>query len=308
MLHLLATAATAAVLCGGEIALVQAEPPEIVRRLPLPGTGATLFAAPDGRMVVPLAGADATVVVGGDGPPERWEGRLFPLFFDEVDRMVVVFPGTLATLSYPERVVLERVPLTGVEGAWRAACSRDGRLAAVVPAHDRTSLVLSGTRRDGADARAALAAPAQVVAVAPDAGFAVAGLVDGTLQLVVPGGPSWIGTAGGRGRVTALAIADDGRELIAGTAADGAGAVAGHTVDEGKEAPLRLRRVSELDAPVIGLALASDGTLFVLTPEGVTVLARRGRRQVGTVSLAGGTELVALPAAPRSLAPKWDER
>jgi len=307
MLTLLATSAMAAVLCGDQIAVVQAEPPAVVRRAPLPAAGIALFAAPDGRLVVPLTATDATAVVAVDGSARTWEGRLFPLFFDEIDRMLAVFPGQLVTLSYPDRVVIERVLLEGVDGVWRVACSRDGRLAAVVPARDRTQLVMAATRRGGLEVKAQLAAAAEVVTASPDAGYAVAGLADGNLQLVVPGGPSWLGPAGSPGRVTALVITADGRDLLAAVSQGGSGAFASHRIDPGGDEPLRLRRVTPLAAPVLGLAYADHDTLFVLTPEGVSVYTRRGRRFEGSVSLEGGTEIVALPGVARSLGPEWSD-
>lgn len=307
MLTLLATSAVAAVLCGNQVAVVQAEPPTVVRRTQLPESGIALFAAPDGRLVVPLNSLDATAIVTAEGSARTWEGRLFPLFFDEIDRMLAVFPGQLVTLSYPDRVVIERVPLQGIDGVWRAACSRDGRLAAIVPARDRTKMVLTATRRGGLEATAQLAAAAEVVTAAPDAGFAVAGLADGNLQLVVPGGPTWLGPAGSAGKVTSLAITADGRDLLVSLAGKGAGAFVSHRIDPGKEEPLRLRRVTRLAAPVLGLAFAADDSLFVLTPEGVSVYTRRGRRFEGSVSLEGGTEIVALPGVARSAMPEWSE-
>jgi len=129
----LLAAALAAVLCPHEVVFVDTGTGAIVRRVDLAADGVAVFAAPDRRVVVPLATGDRTVVVEASGKVEHWQGRVFPMFFADFDRMHVVLPGALATLSYPERISLLQIPLPGVAGARREACSADGRLVAVVP-------------------------------------------------------------------------------------------------------------------------------------------------------------------------------
>ncbi|HUK14131.1 MAG TPA: hypothetical protein VLW17_12585, partial [Thermoanaerobaculaceae bacterium] len=167
-------AAVAAVLCPGQVAFVDLSAGEVVRRVAIPVDGAALFAAPDGRVVVPARDADATVVVAPAGRVERWKGRLFPLFFDQPDRLHTVLPGALATLSYPERLPLARIELPGVDGARRAATSSDGRLVAIVPAPPPAASLVLVAALEGSGGRAlALGGDAVRLAVAPDGGFAI---------------------------------------------------------------------------------------------------------------------------------------
>jgi len=181
-------AAMAAVLGGGEVVFVDTVAGRVVSRVALGAEGAAVFAAPDGRVVVPMADTDATLVIPREGAAERWAGRVFPLFFDQSDRMHVVSTGRVTTLSYPERLPLARIEVAFLAGARRAAVSSDGRLVVVIPVGGpASSLVVVATGPTGGVSRVELPADARAIAVAADGNWFVAGLADGRVALVLPG-------------------------------------------------------------------------------------------------------------------------
>lgn len=278
-----------------------------VGRVALPGPGLAAFAAPDGRIVVPLAGEDATVVVSPSGKLERWNGRLFPLFFVEVDRMYAVMPGVLATLSYPERVPIAQVPLPGVAGALRAGCSADGRLVAVVPARTggRSLLLEAGLDRT-APVRVALAGDASGVALAPDGSFVIVTVEGGGLQLVAPGASMATRVFDLGGQVRAVAVRADGRLVLAGVAAGDGGEVVGIRVEPGGREPLRVHSRLRLPAAVTALAAGAD-EVDAMAGEWLVVLDASGRHVRRRVSVPGVEDLVLLPERARTTVPQWSD-
>ncbi len=310
MLALAALAATAAVLCGPDVVLVRTDGPAVVRRAALPGEGVAVFAAPDRRVFVPLAATDQTAVVAADGTVSTVEGRFFPLFFDEPDRMLAVLPGSLLLASYPERLPLERMPLAGVTGAWRAACSRDGRMAAVITAGEgRRVLVLAGTRPGTPVARVGLPAPATALAVAPDGGWVAVGLEGGRVCLASLGRPGAVSApVAVGGEVGAVAVSADGRVVVAGArTSGGGGSIVGLAVRTDAEDPLKVRFSTPLPAGVRDVAVTADGVVAV-AGEGLAVLDKGGRRLKGMVPLSGPSMVVVLPERATSTVPAWSDR
>ncbi len=304
---LLVAAAIAAALCPPEVVFLDTQTGATVGRATLPGPGLAIFAAPDGRVVVPLGGEDATAVVSRSGKIERWSGRLFPLFFVEADRMYAVLPGVLATLSYPERLTIARVPLPGVSGARRAGCSADGRLVAVVPAGagEHTLLLAAGLDRT-APVRVALAADATGVALAPDGSFVIAVSSAGGLELVVPASSRAARPFDPGGQARAAAVTPDGRLVLVGVARRGFGEVVGIRVDAGAREPLREHTRLRLPAAVGAVAAATDAVV-VAAGEWLVVLDARGRHVRRRISAPGIVDLVLLPEKARSTVPRWSD-
>ena len=304
----LLAAAVVAVLTPREVVFVETASSAVVRRVALPGEGLGAFAAPDGRVVVPLAGDAGSAVVAATGGVERWPGRVFPLFSVEPDRMYVVLPGVLATLSYPERVPIARLPLAGVTGARRAACSADGRLVAVVPADpgDR-ALVLVPALERGAPVRVELAGEPSLVTVASDGAFAVAVCGSGTLELAASGGErSARGVLALGGTVRAVCPGVEGRGVLVGLAGDSGGALFGVRVDPAAAAPLQVRFRAALPAPVIAVETAG-GEIVALAGEDLMVLSGNGRHVRRVAAVAGAIGLAVLPARAQSTVPDWSD-
>lgn len=303
----LVAAAIAAASCPPEVVFLDTQTGATVGRARLPGPGLAMFAAPDGRVVVPLSGEDATAVVSRSGKIERWNGRLFPLFFVEADRMYAVLPGVLATLSYPERLTIAQVPLPGVSGARRAGCSADGRLVAVVPAGvgDHTLLLAAGLDRT-APVRVALAAVASSVALAPDGSFVIAVSSAGGLELVVPASSRATRPFDPGGQARAAAVTPDGRLVLVGVAHRDFGEVVGIRVDIGAREPLREHTRLRLPAAVGAVAAAAD-EVVVAAGEWLVVLDAKGRHVRRRISAPGVVDLVLLPEKARSTVPRWSD-
>jgi len=300
-------AAVAAVLGSREVVMVQVAPLAVVSRAALPAEGIAIFAAPDGRLVVPLAGLDATAIVQPDGTLRQWPGRLFPLFFDEVDRMYALVPGLITTLAYPERVEIERAPVDGLGGVWRAACSRDGRLVAIIPAAgERRELIFAEPRPGGAVVRAGLTGTGEFVVVAPDAAWAIVATAEGGLELVAPTGPAWHGRVAAAGELSALSLSEGGDDLLVGMKHADGGLLVGFRVEPGKPEPLRRKFSTPIDQPPVGVATAGADVL-VTTSSGVVWLVRGGRKLGGSLALAGARGLAIVPDVPRSVAPAWSD-
>jgi len=298
-------AAVAAVLAPARVVFVDATRGTVLRTVSLPGEGAAIFAAPDGRTLVPLRGEDATAVVSPSGAVETWRGRLFPLFPSEGDRMAVVLPGLLAVLSYPERLPLVRVPLDGVGGALRAACSEDGRLVVLIPAGAGARTLLVVAVAEGGTARsAALAGEATSLALMPDGAVAVTAS-GATLAAVVVGEPQARPAIDAGGEVRSLCTVPGDREVLAGLAVGAAGEVLGVRVDRKARQPLSERFRTRLPAPVSALAASGDEVVAV---SGETlVLLRKGRRIAGQLPLPGARDVAFLPLVARTTLPQWSD-
>lgn len=278
----------------------------VLRSVELPGAGLAIFAAPDGRVMVPLQGQDVTAVVTPAGNVERWPGRVFPLFFADYDRMHVVLPGVLATLSYPERLMLEQVPIEGLSGARRAACSNDGALVAVIPAVlGARALLLVAALEGGTVRQVELAGDATHVIVAPSGTFVVVASGD-TLAAAVLGEPRTRAGLRVGGEIRSLCLLPNGRDVIAGLATGAAGELVAVRVDPRAQQPLKERFRTPLGAPAVAVATA-DEDVAAISGDALVVLVRGGRRIGRQVVVPGARDVAVLPARARSTVPAWSD-
>jgi len=300
-------AGVAAVLCPHRLVFVDVAKGAVARTADLPGDGLALFAAPDGRLVVPLAGEDATALVETTGKVERWRGRVFPMFSADFDRMHTVMPEEIATLSYPDRVAVLRTPLPGVRAARRAACSADGRLVAVVPAGaGPPALVLVAVLEGGTVTRVALAAEAVAVAVAPDGSFAVAVSESGRVEVAKAGVPGPVAALDLGGAARAVVAAPDGRGALVGLARGLQGEIVSVKVDLSSKHSLKERFRTALRAAPTALAVDEE-QVVATTAEGVVVLSRTGGSVRREVALAGAAAVALLSPHPVSAVPPWSD-
>lgn len=300
-------AAVAAVLAGSEVVFVDTATGQRVGRVALGAEGAAVFAAPDGRLVVPLLGVDATVVAQNRSEPVRWPGRLFPLFFDEFDRMHVILPGAVATLSYPERLPLSRVGVTGLAGARRAAVSSNGRLVVLIPEDPGDpALYAVITGPSGGVGRVELPAPARTLAVSPDGSWFVAGLANEEVALVAPGLSRPVASLRMGGAVLVISATADGRGFLAAVRGPGGPELLAVRVDPRAKVVMKERERNRLDAEPLALCLAGSDALFV-APAGLVVLDRHGPKRRFHVEVPGATGVAILPQRPRSTVPAWSE-
>ena len=299
-------AAVAAVLTPHRVVFVDTVQGAVLRIAELPGEGLAIFAAPDGRAVVPLQGEDATAIVGPTGPVEARPGRVFPLFFADYDRMYVVLPDMLATLSYPDRLLLERVPLQELSGARRAACSRDGQLVAIVPAMPGVrALVLVVGLGSPMVQRVNLAGEAAHVVVAPTGAFAVVASGD-TLEATILGEPAARAGLNVGGEVLSLSLLTNGRDVIAGLASGTAGELVGVRVEPKAQHPLKERFRTRVPAPVVAVAAAGED-VAAISGDSLVILTGGGRRIGRQVPLPGGSDLAVLPDKAKSAVPAWGD-
>ncbi|MFI5164993.1 MAG: hypothetical protein ACHQQS_00065 [Thermoanaerobaculales bacterium] len=306
MLPSMLLAAVAAVLCPGQVVLVDVPTARVIGRIALPGKGVALFAAPDGRLLVPLEDADATLVLQRTGVVERWRGRLFPLFFDQPDHMHVLLPDLLLTLSYPERLPLTRIPIAGLGAAQRAAVTRDGRVVAIVPAASgAASLVIAVATEGGSAARVALGGDARLLALAEDGALAVVVTGQGQLEIAVAGENRSLGKRSLAGTVTALAMTGR-RELVVGVAGGGGDALVGMKVDPRARLPLKPRFRTPLPAAPTAFAVTQDEVLAIAADQ-LIILVKRGRRVRQALPASGAFDVVLLPERPASSVPAWSD-
>jgi hypothetical protein len=299
-------AAVAAVLTPGRVVFVDTVQCAVLRVAELPGEGLAIFAAPDGRAVVPLREEDATAIVGPTGRVEAWPGRVFPLFFADWDRMYAVLPGMLATLSYPDRLLLERVPLEGVSGARRAACSHDGRFVAIIPATPGVrALVLVVGLGATVVQPVSLAGEAAHVVVAPTGAFAVVAS-GSTLETAVMGEPASRAGVDVGGEVLSLCLLPNGRDVIAGLATGTAGELVSVRVDPKARHTLKERFRTRVAGPVVAVSAAGD-EVAALSGDSLVILTGGGRRIGKQVPLPGGRDLAVLPENAKSTVPAWGD-
>ncbi len=299
-------AAIAAILAPGTVTFVDTGTGAVTGTARLPGDGLAVFAAPDDRAVVPLATEEATAVADPSGRVERWRGRVFPMFFADFDRMHVVLPGELATLSDPERVPLARVPLPGVAGARRAACSADGRLVAVVPPGASSSLTFVAALEGGTSSRIRLGGEATAVALAPAGAFAVVATGGGVIELAAAGRPHSLGALDVGGEVRALAFSADGRTILVGTAGARGGEIVGVRGEVGAKAPLRERFRTPVPGPVAAIAAGED-VVAAVAGDALVVLSGDGKKVRRTVALGAVSDVALLPSKPLSAVPPWSD-
>jgi len=299
-------AAVAAVLTPHRVVFVDTVQGAVLRVAELPGEGLAIFAAPDGRAVVPLQEEDATAIVGPTGRVETWPGRVFPLFSVDWDRMYVVLPGMLATLSYPDRLLLERVPLEGVSGARRAACSRDGQLVAIIPSTPgaRVLVLVVGLGATVVQP-VSLAGEAAHVVVAATGAFAVVAS-GSTLETAVLGEPAARAGVDVGGEVLSLCLSPNGRDVIAGLVTGNAGELVGVRVDPKAHHPLKERYRNRVPGPVVAVSVAGD-VVVALSGDSLVVLTGGGRRIGKQVPLPGGRDLAVLPENAKSAVPAWSD-
>lgn len=302
-----ALAVVAAVLGNGELVLVETSGPSVVRSVPLPGRGVAVFAAPDGRWLVPLEASDETAVVAPGGVTERWKGRLFPLFYDEPDRLHTVIPGLVATLSYPERLLIGRTPVPALLGARRSACSRDGRVvAAIVPEPAPGSLVLAAAGGLRTSSVLPLQSEATSVTVAPAGQWAAVGLAAGGVGVVAFGAAAFGGTVALAGPVRAVVTGDDATLLLAGVETGATGALVGLRVDPGKKQPVVGKFATPTERPIRALATAGE-EVVALAGDLVLVFGRHGRQVRGRLEVVGARGVAIGFENVRSVVPEWSE-
>lgn len=294
----------AAVLGAGAVSFVDTTTASLVGRVTLPGEGAALFAAPDGRAVVPMIASDATILVQPGGATDRWNGRAFPLFFDEFDRMYVVLDGAVAALSYPERAPLFGREVDGLSGAWRAACSADGRIVAVVPVEDRRRIMIVSPRDRSLTRSARLASDAVAVVTSPDGGWIAVAEEGGAVEVLDAGLLQRSSVSPG-GEIVGMARGGEGQSLVVATVKGSAGSLVGLRVRGAAKAP-KQTFVRPLSEPPVGLALGDDSAV-VVTPSSLLVFGRHGRKLVHRMDLEGSRSVVVLPTHVTSAVPEWGE-
>lgn len=277
-----------------------------LRSAELPGEGSAIFAAPDGRVLVPLRAEDVTAVVSPTGAVVRWPGRLFPVFFVQDDRMYVVLPGALVTLSYPERLPLERVRLEGLPGARRAACSRDGATVAIIPEVPGARVLLLveafGVERV---LQVGLAGEGTNVVVAPKGAFAVVAGSD-YLQVAVGGEPVARPPLAVGGEVRALCVLPNEKDVVVGLAGGGAGESLIVRVDPGLKMPLKERSRIALPAAVTAVAVVGE-EVAALSGDVLVILSHGGRKVARRVAVPGARDLAVLPEKASTSVPAWSD-
>ncbi|HPC84607.1 MAG TPA: hypothetical protein P5234_14930 [Thermoanaerobaculaceae bacterium] len=276
------------------------------RTMPLPGFGAAVFVAPDGRAIVPSVSEDATWVLAEGREVERWSGRLMPMFFDEPDRLWALLPGELVLLSYPERLPLRRQGAKGLADVRAAGVSRDGRLVAAVTGGGEAELwlVVGDTQTVR---RVPLPGPASSVAVAAEAELVAAGLETGGVVLVapeLPGLPRRIETPGA---VVALGFDGDRKTLLVGCRTGTGGVVVGVRPELRPDRPAKELFRIPLKLPPSQLAVVGKQVL-VLCGDRLLVLGRGGRTLERELEAPGARGMAVLPAEVRSVLPAWSDR
>lgn len=299
--------AVVAVLGPGEVVLVGVESASVRARVPLPEPGAAVFAAPDGAVLVPLTRSDATAVVRVDGRVKVEQGRLFPLFFDEFDRMFVVMPEQLALLAYPQRVTIREIALPGVAAIRHAAVTANGLAVALVGAAPQSPgawVVVAGG--EGRLLPVAVPCLAERVALAPNGEWLAVGCAGGQLALAGIGGAGTQVMAVG-GEIAAMAVDESGRELLLAVAqGDGRGALVRLRIRPGASPPAKERWRQPLPRPPRALAI-SGATVLVLDERGLAVWARGGRRLAGEAAIPEGIGLALLRETVGAMPESWGE-
>lgn len=300
-------AAVAAVLGSSEIVLVEVESAAVRARVPLPEAGAAVFAAPDGAVIVPLALSDATAVVRFDGKVKVEAGRLFPLFFDEFDRMYVIMQEQLALLAYPQRVPIREVALPGISVVRHAAVTNNGLAVALVggtPEGPGVWVVVAGG--EGRLIPVVTPCVAERVVLPPNGEWLAVGCSGGRLMLTgVAGTGAQIMSIGGD--ITAMAADESGRDLLLGVARrDGRGALVRLRIRPGASPAAKELSRQPLSRPARALA-TSGAVVLVLDERALTMWERGGRRFGGEVQLSEGVGLALLRETVGAMPASWGE-
>ncbi len=297
--------AIAAVLTRDRVVFAETTAARVLREIVLPAPAVAIFAAPDGRVVMPLAESDETLVVSPAGSSVRWPGRVFPVFFDEPDRMHIVLPELLLIASYPERLPILRVPVPGLKAPWRAVSTGDGILVAICAMPSERRLVMAVAEPGAPQREVALAGEPRALAMAPGGEWIAVGLADG-VQVEVAGEPQARPPLPVAGSVRTVAVSSDGRDVLVGTALGRGGRLVVLRVNPKVERGLKERDVVELAGPVEAVAAAGDDVLAVIG-DTVVVLGRHGRKPLRELPVRGARQVAVLPADPTSVVPLWSD-
>lgn len=292
-----------AVLQQGGVVAVELPSGSEVGRWGVRGEAAGVFVAPDGVLWVPLASADATVVIPPRQEARTLPGRLAPLFFREPDRLYAVFSGQLVALAYPERVPIAVWPLPPDLGVRFAACSDDGRVVALLDGSAPPRVLLVFPFDEGRVTTVALAGwpEARRLALSPSfvavgggsrVGFWPLGAAEGAF-LALPG------------EVVDLGWSSDGRELLVLLAAP-------------RSQLWRIPVPKKLSRPSVGKALwrgegepralgVSDAGFVVLETERLFLIGKGGR-VLGESPVHGGRAIGVVPPRLVSGSVPWSDR
>lgn len=295
--------AVAAVLTQDRVVFAETDSATILREVVLPEPAVAIFAAPDGRVVLPLAGSDETAVVSPTGATERWPGRVFPVFFDEPDRMHIVLPELLLIASYPERLPILRVPVQGLTTPWRTVSTSNGIMVAICADPRERRLLVAVAEPGAMQHEVPLAGEPRALAMAAGGEWVAVGLA-GAVQVAITGEPHARPPLPVEGSIRALAASADSRDILVGVAAGGSGRLVILRVTPKAEAGMKERAAVQLAGPVEAIAAAGDDVLAVVG-DTVVVLAKRGRKLVRELPLRGARQIALLPAQPTSVIPLW---
>jgi len=303
----IALAAVAAVLGSSEVVFVEVEQRVVLARVALPEPGAAIFAAPDGAVIVPLTHREATAVVRANGRVRVEPGRIFPLFFDEFDRMFVVMPEQLVLLAYPQRVAISQLPLPGLQGVRHASVTANGLAVALIGmGPEGAGVWVVTTTGDVRLVPVSTPCVPQRLVLAPNGEWLGVACAEG--RLAVAGlGSSAVATLPLGGEIAAVAADSSGRELLVAAASAGAqGFLIRLRVRPGAGPTLKERFRIPLPRPPRALATSGE-TVLVLDEHGLGVWERGGRRLAGVVPAAGGSSVVVLREAAGLMPESWGE-
>jgi hypothetical protein len=297
--------AIVAVLAQDRVVFADAASGKILRQVVLPAPAAAIFAAPDGRVLLPLEGSDETAVVSPVGPTERWRGRLFPVFFDEADRMHITLSELLLVVSYPDRLPILRVPVAGMRAPWRTVSTSNGLMVAICAAPPERRLLMVVAEPGAMQREVALAGEPRALAMGAEGEWVAVGLAD-SVQAAIAGEEAARPPVPVAGTVRAIAASADSRDVLVGVA-DGAGGRLTLLRVNAKSSPgLKEYDSVVLPGPVTSIAAAGDEVIAV-AGDALVVLVKRGRKVAYELPIPGARQVAVLPAQPTSVLPLWSE-
>jgi hypothetical protein len=298
--------AIVAVLAQDRVVFADTGAGRILRQVVLPAPAVAIFAAPDGRVLLPLEGSDETAVVSPVGPTERWRGRLFPVFFDEADRMHITLSELLVVVSYPDRLPILRVPVAGMKAPWRTISTSNGLMVAICAAPPERRLMLVVAEPGAMQREVALAGEPRALAMGGEGQWVAVGLAD-SVQAALAGEESARAPLPIAGSVRALAASADSRDVLVGTADGSAGRLFLLRVNAKASGPgLKEYDSVALPGPVTSVAAAGD-TVIAVAGDALVVLAKHGRKVAYQMPIPGARQVAVLPAQPTSALPLWSE-